>query len=248
MIPYHGTPIGGRRVDAANFLQGRHALVSFYRPDDLPVVLEVCQSFVLDNGAYSHWRAGKGAVDYDAYVEWVDSFCRHPAFDWCLIPDLIDGTELQNKDWVLNWPEANKQAKGVPVWHLHESFDYLNWLIERFDTVALGSSGEWSHPNSKKWWERMHEVMAVACDERGRPRCNLHGLRMLNPKVFTRLPLSSADSTNAGVNCGSKRRFGMYVPPTAAQRAEIIASRIEVHQSAAVWVPDSKLKEEAANA
>ena len=82
----------------------------------------------------------------------------------------------------------------------------------------------------------MAQAMKVACDSSGRPRCKMHGLRMLNPKVFTQLPLSSADSTNAAVNSGSTDRFGMYKPPTRYQCAEIIASRIEMHNSAPIWL------------
>lgn len=59
---------------------------------------------------------------------------------------------------------------------------------------------------------------------------------MLNPKVFTKLPLSSADSTNAAVNCGSKDRFGIYRPVTAGQRAQVIADRIETQNSAERWI------------
>lgn len=66
--------------------------------------------------------------------------------------------------------------------------------------------------------------------------CRLHGLRMMDPEIFTRLPLASADSTNAAVNCGSLSRYGSYIPPTAAQRAAVIAERIEAHNSAPVWV------------
>jgi hypothetical protein len=36
---------------------------------------------------------------------------------------------------------------------------------------------------------------------------------------------------------GCPCRFGMYVPPNASTRMEIIAERIERHQSAAVWLP-----------
>lgn len=45
MIHYHGTPVGGKREDAAKFLAGRHALVPFPRKDDLGVVADVCKSF-----------------------------------------------------------------------------------------------------------------------------------------------------------------------------------------------------------
>lgn len=245
MIHYHGTPIGGARRDVARFLLGRHALVSFYRPDDLPAVMDCCQSFVLDNGAFSHWKAGRGEIDFRAYQEWVESVCHHPAYDWCLIPDIIDGSEEQNRQLVLKWMETESRTHGVPVWHLHDSLDYLDWLVSQFSRVALGSSGQWSIPGTIAWWQRMSDAMQVTCDGSGRPRTKLHGLRMLNPDVFTRLPLASADSTNAAVNCGSLSRFGSYMPPTASQRAEVIATRIEVLSSAPVWCPQNQLEIDA---
>ena len=81
----------------------------------------------------------------------------------------------------------------------------------------------------------MAAIMKIACDEKGRPRCKLHGLRMLDPRVFTRLPLHSADSTNADRNGVLEVRFGMYCPPTRGQRSAVIADRIENQQSATVW-------------
>lgn len=235
MIHYHGTPIGGARQDTAKFLVGRHALIPFGRKDDVGAVLEYCQSFVLDNGAFSNWKAGKGEIDFDEYWNWVHSIYQHPGFDWALIPDIIDGTEDDNVDWVMRWVRIGGKGKGVPVWHMHESFDWLEYLVLNFQTVALGSSGEYKSPGTSKWWRKMAEVMRVCCDQQGKPKCKLHGLRMLNPDIFTRLPLTSADSTNAAVNCGSLSRFGSYVPPTSSQRAAVIAERIECHNSAAFW-------------
>ena len=235
MIHYHGTPIGGSRQDAARFLIGRHALVSFFRSDDMPIVMDVCQSFCLDNGAFSHWKAGKGDIDFEAYFDWVQSMAGHPGLDWCLIPDKIDGDQKDNEALLDRWVKTGSKVEGVPVYHLHESLEWLDYLVANFRTVALGSSGQWSTPGTGDWWSRMSDVMKVACDDQGRPRAKLHGLRMLDPEVFTRLPLTSADSTNAAVNCGSLSRFGNYKPPTAAQRAAVIAERIESHNSAPVW-------------
>lgn len=236
MIHYHGTPVGGSRVDVTRFLAGRHALIPFARPDDAGAVMDVCQSFVLDNSAFSLWRAGGGDVDVHAYRTWVNGFSGHPGLDWCLIPDKIDGSEEDNVELVTVWLRAGSRVKGVPVWHMHESLGWLEWLVRNFQTVALGSSGQWSMPGTSAWWQRMAEAMAVACDDAGRPRARLHGLRMLDPEIFQRLPLASADSTNAAVNGGSIARFGSYVPPTAAQRADVIASRIEAANSAPRWV------------
>lgn len=244
MIHYHGTPVSGTRQDVVRLLTGRHALVPFARPDDLGAVLEVCQSFMLDNSAFTYWKAGRGEVDFDAYMAWVLSVSRHPGFDFCLIPDVIDGTEGENSELVMRWLRCAPRALAAPVWHLHESLEWLEWLVDRFWVVALGSSGRWATPGTDGWWSRMAEAMAVCCDVQGRPKCRLHGLRMLDPEIFTRLPLASADSTNAAVNAGTPSRFGMYPAPSTGQRAAVIADRIEVNNSAPVWCPSVMRKQE----
>lgn len=236
MIHYHGTPVGGSRLDVTRFLMGRHALIPFSRPDDLGAALEVCQSICLDNGAFTHWKKGHGEVDIEAYRQWVMSVAGHPSLDWCLIPDSIDGGQAKNVEMVNTWLRAGCSVEGVPVFHMDEEDDWLDWLVRNFRTVALGSSGQWASIGTDSWWRRMSEMMRVACDELGRPRCRLHGLRMLDPEVFTRLPLASADSVNAAMNSGSIGRFGSYLPPTAAQRSDVIAERIEVHNSAPRWI------------
>lgn len=229
-------------MDVVRFLRGRKALVPFLRPDDLGAVAEVCQSFVFDNSAFSAWTRG-AVIDFAAYVRWCDEWHRHPGFDWALIPDDIEGGETENDALLKDWP---KHIRGVPVWHLHESIDRLVRLGNEWPTVALGSSGQWKTPNTAAWWGRMTDAMNALCDDQGRPPCRLHGLRMLNPRVFSRLPLSSADSTNATMNCGAKDRFGMYVPPTAAQRADVIASKIEAENSAPRWVAPERAPEQLA--
>lgn len=242
MIKYHGTPIGGKTTDAEEILRGRHALISFYRPDQLAVVLDVCQSFVLDNGAFSEWRKSGGQIDFNAYVDWVSLYSKHPGFDWCLIPDVIDGLESQNIDLVHKWIRLGLTAKGVPIWHFNESLEWLEWLVDNFEWVALGSSGQWPNPGKNGWWDRMTEVMSVCCDDQGRPKCKIHGLRMLDPEIFRHIPLASADSTNAGRNNNQLARFGMYAPPTAGQRAATIAARIESYNSAPLWLGNNQIE------
>ncbi|WP_325437552.1 hypothetical protein [Pseudomonas nitroreducens] len=231
MIHYHGTPCSGPRAEAYPFLAGRHALVSFASPDDLAAVADVCQSFVFDNGAYSVWNRG-GTLDVDGYTRWVDDWYRHPGFDWALIPDVINGDEAANDKLLEQWPS---HLPGVPVWHMHESLDRLKELAGNWRTVAIGSSGQWKSPGTQPWWRRIGAAMTAICDDTGRPICKLHGLRMLDPNIFSRLPLSSADSTNAAVNGGNVARFGVYPAPTAAQRAAVIADRIEASNSSPTW-------------
>lgn len=236
MIHYHGTPMGGPRQDTARFLAGRHALVPFPRRDDLGVVAEVCHSFVFDNGAFSVWKRG-GKLDVAGYLGCCEEWHRHPGFDWALIPDVIEGTAADNDALVADW---SRHIRGVPVWHMHEPIDRLVQLGHEWQTVALGSSGEWPTPGTASWWARMGEALNALCDPLGRPPCRLHGLRMLNPKVFTRMPLTSADSTNAAVNSNVSAWQGPYRPATSWQRASVIADRVEAHNSLDHW-PDASI-------
>lgn len=234
MIHYHGTPMGGSRDETARFLIGRHALVSFAHQDDMPIVAEACQSFILDNGAFSVWKKG-GKLDVEGYAAWVRKWYRHPGFEWALIPDVIGGTEDENDKLLYDWAAKNPDIPGCPVYHLHESLERAHHLANEWAVVALGSSGEWPTPGARKWWDRMAEVLEVMCDEAGQPICKLHGLRMLDPEIFTKIPFASADSTNCAFNNKARSRFGMYCPPTSSQRAAVIAARIECQNSPAVW-------------
>ena len=231
MIHYHGTPITPDSAAVA-VLAGRHAMVSYAHPQQTALIAEVCQSFTMDNGAFSAWKTG-AKVDWCGYYEWVGEWMRHPGFDWALIPDVIDGDERANDELVENWPLG---SIGVPVWHMHESIGRLHHLL-KWDRVAIGSSGQYATVGDQRWWARMAEAMEVCCED-GRPVRKLHGLRMLDPTVFSHLPLASADSTNVARNIGidSAWKRGQYQPVTKQQRALVLADRIERHASAARWV------------
>jgi hypothetical protein len=58
VIHYHGTPITPETA-AIRVLRGRHAFVSFADPRAIETAAGVCQSFALDNGAFSFWKAGR---------------------------------------------------------------------------------------------------------------------------------------------------------------------------------------------
>jgi len=238
MIHYHGVAGGGRYEDCVTLATGRHCFVSYAACSNLPLFASVCSSFSLDNGAYTAWKQGK-AFDFSGFIEFVKVWMQHPAFDWAVMPDVIDGSEEENDELLLRW--TLPKEIGVPVYHMHESFDRLDRLVDTYNYIALGSSGQYSQPNSKVWWERMNQIMAVVTDEQGKPRTKLHGLRMLDPRVFTKLPLKSADSTNAERNGLLTQRFGMYTPPTRGQRAAVIASRVESSQSAVAWSKEKQL-------
>jgi hypothetical protein len=237
VIHYHGGPIWPRRASIALWKK-RHGFVSFYRPDQIDIAAEQCQSFALDNGAFSFWKKGKGRIDVPAYADWISQWSRHPGFDWCLIPDVIDGTETENDALIEAWLQLapTRDAFSVPVWHLHESLSRLVELVATFPRVALGSSGRWRKPGTKPWWDRISHAMEEVCDADGFPKAKLHGLRMLNPTITSQLPLASADSTNVAQNIGKDQNWrGPYAPRSRVTRALIVADNVEHHPVARRW-------------
>lgn len=234
MIHYHGLPITPNAA-CVSAVSGGHAFVSFAHPDQLPIAVEVCQSFALDNGAFSAWRAGKPVEDWSGYYEWVGALRRYPHCDFAVIPDVIGGSDADNDALLAEWSHG---AFGAPVWHLQASMSRLERLCADYPRVCLGSSGEYATVGDAKWWNRMAEAMNVICDGEGFPLAKLHGLRMLNTDVFTRLPFASADSTNIGRNVGIDSRWtGSYAPPNKEVRAAVMRGRIETANAPPVWKP-----------
>ncbi len=244
MIHYHGGPITPADV-AAQLYKGRHVLVSYAEPRDIELVAAVASSFVLDNGAYTFWRRGVTRSQEErtawiaGYERFVESWCDHPGCDWHLIPDIVDGGEQENDDLLLAWPH---RQHGVAVWHMHESFERLQRLIDLalFDSrrIAIGSSGPYASVGAPAWWVRMQEAMWILTDS-GRhlqPIVKIHGLRMLSPIIVSKLPFASADSSTVARNIGLDKKWsGTFVPKTRLARGTVLLSRIEETQSAAAW-------------
>lgn len=235
MIHYHGLPLTPNLAMLRGF-RGRHAMVSFERPDQLAEAAEVCQSIALDNGSYSAWR-NKREYDFAGYVDWAGHWLRHPAVDFAVIPDVIDGDPGHcaeaNDRLLAQWPHGQR---GVPVWHLHEPLERLQRLGTQWLRVALGSSGRYAEPGRQAWWDRIANVMRVICDEEGYPRVKLHGLRMLDPVIFSHVPFASADSCNVARNIGIDGKWdGPYSPTSKTVRTLVLIERIEAHACARRW-------------
>lgn len=69
MIHYHGTPLTPT-ADMVRAFTAKHAMVSFEHPGQIEIACEICQSVVLDNGAFSAWKAGS-EYDFDGFAAWA---------------------------------------------------------------------------------------------------------------------------------------------------------------------------------
>lgn len=232
MIHYFGTPITPNSACLAA-IKGGHAFVSFARPDQLGIAIESCQSFALDNGAFSAWTAGAPVADWADYYAWVGDLARYPSCDFAVIPDLIGGSPADNDALLAEWPHPRI---GAPVWHLNSPLDRLARLAADYPRVCLGSAGEFATIGDARWWARINEAMGVLCDAEGFPLTRIHGLRMLKPSVVEYIPFASADSTHIGRSVGMDSKWsGAYAPASKDVRASVLRRRIEAFNSPARW-------------
>lgn len=225
MIHYHGTPITPETA-AGVALSAGHAFVSHAAPQSLGIAGTVCQSFAVDNGAFAAWKKGAPIQNWRPFYEWAAGCKLMPSCDFAVVPDVIDGSEADNDALLAEWPLP--KWFGAPVWHMHESMGRLERLAASWPRVCIGSSGEFASIGTAAWWGRMAQALRVVCNDDGQPLVKLHGLRMLNPEVFSRIPFASADSTNIGRNIGIDQAWrGTYSPPGKEARAQVMRSRIE---------------------
>lgn len=197
MIHYHGTPIWGNKGEVLSCaVSGAGAFVSYARPDQIKQCLKQAEKVAIDNGAFSAWKRGL-KIDWSEFYQWLMGYYFNDKVSFFVIPDDIEGDEKDNKNLILSVPKIFKD-KAVPVWHLHESLDYLDWLCAEFDYIAFGSSGEFATIRTKVWHYRMEQAFNLMIQKNHKTK--VHGLRMLDGRVLGNYPLFSADSTNLACN------------------------------------------------
>lgn len=229
MIHYHGGPITPERA-AFQVWKGHHAFVSFAYPDQIGIASHCSQSFAIDNGAFTFWKQKK-KVNWKEFYRFCDQWIYHPGCNWAVIPDIIEGEELDNDRMIKQWPFKDR---GVPVWHLNESFSRFQRLCDNWPRVSLGSSGEFDVKHPKRCIERIREAFSHITNESGYLQTKIHGMRMLNTTIFTAVPLSSADSTTVARNVGLDVHWQNGIAPMSkGVRGLVLLDRIEHFNSPA---------------
>jgi hypothetical protein len=230
VIHYHGTPITPRATLLA--LAGRSFCVSYAAPADLKACLQIGQSIMLDNGAFSVWTRGL-APDWPGYYAWCERVIG--PVHWAVVPDVIDGTAEDNLALAAQWPHP-RQFSAV-VWHLHEPLDHLARLAGEWPRVCFGSSGAYADPTSDQWHARIDAAWNLL--ERTGRRPWVHMLRAMSQASEGPWPFASADSTNVARNhAGAAERH--------KRDAAAMAASIDAQQPPIRWASKPEQMEFAA--
>jgi hypothetical protein len=210
MIHYHGSPI--TPLQERLKMAGKHICVSFANPRDADWALANAQSVMWDNGAFTFFQQG-GAIDIDRYISWLEPRLSPP--HWCVIPDVIDGTEEEQRALIGAW--TLPKSMSAPVWHMGLSIDWLLEIAGNYDRFCFGSSGPFWQVGSEAWARRADEAWNAI--ERAGLKPWVHMMRGLSlcGDVW---PFASADSTNVARNF--KNTGDNICPERMARRIDAI--------------------------
>lgn len=189
-VHYHGTPITPREM--LYRMAGKNFCVSLADPRDAEVCQRIGQSVMWDNGAFTQFTKGRPA-DWGRYYSWLEPRLGHP--HWAVIPDVIDGTENENRKLIEQWPF--RRELGAPVWHMAESIGLLLDYTQKHYRVCFGSSGAFWEVGSDAWCRRADQAFNALARNGSMPW--IHMLRGM-ATTGKRWPFASVDSVNVARN------------------------------------------------
>ena len=213
-----GTPVTPKSLFPS--LAGSSFCVSHAHPRDLDRAIEFVgddEILVLDNGAFTHWKQGKGAIDRFKFWDWANAAQARSPQAIAVIPDVIEGDEHDNLlelSWAIRDEGralADFPERTMAIWHMNESLDQLRTLCRIMNFVGFGSCAEFDVQTQRaEYMKRIREASDVVDEielEFDR-RPWIHLMRGLG--VFSELTrFESADSTNIAVNsCRYKAEHG----------------------------------------
>lgn len=201
-------------------LAGRNFCVPFSDGRDAETCLQIGQSVMFDNGAFSAHTRGK-EFDIGKYIEWVEPKLGPP--HWAVIPDVIDGSEFEQRRLVGQWPFA--PIVSAPVWHMGLPIEYLLRLCQTWPRICFGSTQMYWEVGSSAWCRRADEAFnALAREHRTLPW--VHMLRGLS-LAGDRWPFASADSVNVARNFKDTKSC----PDRMARNIDAVQCPIKWHQT-----------------
>ena len=240
----HGTPI--TPVRSLESLAGRSFCVSFAAPSQVKRCMALVgddQILLLDNGAFSHWRSGRGRIDRHAFWCWANAIQAACSNAVAVIPDVIDGSEQENLlevSWALKVGLARFPERTMAIWHMNESLEQLKRLCLICNFVGFGSCGDYDvQRNTATYLRRLRQANAVACYTEhfyGR-RPWLHLMRALG--LYHRFAcFDSADSTNVARNHWRYRdthgdAAALFLANRITDRIHTVARLARVHDGSA---------------
>ncbi len=167
-------------------------------------------SLFLDSGAYSAWTQGV-EINIQDYIDFIKQ--HQDIIDIYANLDVISidgkrGSKL-TAELTLKNQKIMKEAglRPLPVFHIGEPFEYLEYYIKRYDYIGLGGMVGVPKNTLILWLDECFGKHI--CDEKGMPKVKIHGFGLTSFSLMFRYPWYSCDSTSWVI---TSRIGSIYVP------------------------------------
>lgn len=121
-----------------------YLLQTFYdlrnkKESDIRHILNSCEEFILDSGAFTFMNTGK-KVNWKKYVDEYCNFINKYDIKYFIELDLDYVLGLEKTEKIRRYIEHKTGKKTIPVWHSKtRDLDYYRWMCQSYDYVALST-------------------------------------------------------------------------------------------------------------
>ena len=156
----------------------------------------------LDSGAFSAWSKG-ATINIQEYITFIKENQEHITTYANL--DVIGDSKAS---WENQKIMEDSGLKPLPVFHLGDTFDFLERCLE-YDYFCLGGmAGQGLGAVARLNF--LDSCWKIICDKKGMPKSKVHGFGMTSFRLLRRYPWYSVDSTSWIV---TSRMGSIYIPP-----------------------------------
>lgn len=192
--------IAGTAGDNKLILKNRpkYILESFYYITEWQKeLIQKCDMFLLDSGAFTFMSNSKKAIDWNAYIDDYIKFINENDVKYFFELDIDKIVGYENVKAIRKYIEQRTNKKTIPVWHRSRGLEEWKKLTKEYDYVAIG--GFAIKDITRNEYKFIPELLKIAKNN----NCKVHGLGFTGKHIET-YGFYSVDSTT----WLQARRFG----------------------------------------
>lgn len=172
------------------------------------------KDFFLDSGAFSACMQSK-ALNIDEYADFVKRY-KDQIHIYANLDDINFGSdpEIAKMRAEITWRNQQYlESKGlnpIPVFHMHEPWEYLERYVRNYDYIALGGLTSQTRGLDEYFDVVWRDFLS---DSQGKPKVKVHAFGMNNQDCILKYPWYSSDSSSWLIQA---RTGAMLVPAHSA--------------------------------
>lgn len=166
-------------------------LESFFTIQEWQIpIIQKCDYFLLDSGAFTFMNSFKGKVDWMEYIDKYANFIIKNNIKYFFELDIDSVVGYDKVKEYTNYLEKKVGRKCIPVWHKSRGIEEWKKLTKEYDYVAIGGIViKEIKPRDYKYFIPLLEIAR-------KNNCKVHGLGFTGMKYLKKYHFYSVDSTS----------------------------------------------------